>query len=74
MSISIRILHTDDTITTASVDGSDYVADFTRLRKADPTIAAIRIDGRPHYQWVGHYTQEHISAVAFRERNDTDNW
>ena len=86
MQHTARILHTNGavttkTITTAELSGAGLTRDglmpaCSALRKDDPTVAAVRVavPGFADYEWVGNYTQEHMSAVVAREHAGTSNW
>ena len=71
MIIHAHTLHIDGTVTKAIVDMPRYrkassalVTYGTQARKADPTVAAIRSsETGDHYQWIGHYTPEHMAAI-----------
>ncbi len=71
MILNARLLHTDLTIETMQIKMPRYrkatnavVKVGTTLRAADPTIAAIRTtETGGCYEWVGHYTPEHMAAT-----------
>ncbi|MCK6414765.1 MAG: hypothetical protein L6Q63_04280 [Giesbergeria sp.] len=88
MEFIARILHTNGQVTTKTIltppalVGARLTSDglmpaCSDLRKADPSVAAVRIavPGFPDdYEWSGNYTSEHMAAVVARERAGTSNW
>lgn len=77
MKLTIRCLRTDGTVTTTVENAPRYrikmnavVYIGTQMRKADPSIAALRCDEItkagvvPCYTWVGFYTKEHEAAFV----------
>ncbi|AOG21713.1 hypothetical protein [Acidovorax sp. RAC01] len=87
MEFTARILHTNGQVTTkeirtaddlsgARLTGDGLMPACSALRKADQTVAAVKIavPGFADYVWSGHATQEHMAAIVARERAGTDNW
>lgn len=65
-----RVLHTDGTITEQICSVEDdkltdaAVTAGTRLRAADPTVAAVKFaELGDQYVWEGHATTEHLAAA-----------
>ena len=86
MEFTARILHTNGqvstkTIRTPALYGARLTSDglmpaCSDLRKADPTVAAVRVavHGFADYEWSGNYTTEHMAAVVAREHAGINNW
>ena len=69
------------TLTTPDYTGAKLISDglmpaCSALRKADPTVAAVKVavPGFEDYYWEGHATREHLEVAAARERSGTHNW
>lgn len=86
--LQARALHTDGTVKPLTISVPDGVAPgsalngelvsaCTKLRNADPSVAAVRVivpGYEKPYRWMGNYTAEHMAAVVTREGAGTDNW
>lgn len=87
MTLTVRTLHTNGTITTST----EYAPRFrlranalayigARLRAADATVAACRADEItkagiiPSHTWVGHYNAAHHAVSVEHERTGRNNW
>jgi hypothetical protein len=82
MNLTIRTLHTDGSVTTSTETARRYRRSFnalvhigSRLRAADPTVAACRADVGAAYplSWIGSLSALQMAAVARAER-DNPNW
>jgi len=87
MTLTVRTLRTDDTITTRSEVAPRYrkaanalAVIGSRLRDTDPTVVACRADeitpalNVPCWTWMGHYNDVHIAVIAAREREGRNDW
>lgn len=69
--MKVKILRTNQSIKTTEIEvvNNDHIAACTRLRKNDPTIAAVKFISIPNYTWIGNATKEHTSAIAKAEQS-----
>jgi len=86
MELKARVLHTTNLVSEVTLTIPDYtgakltsdglVPACSALRKADPTVAAVKVavPGFEDYYWEGHATREHLEVAAARGRAGTQNW
>jgi hypothetical protein len=80
MTINIRVLHTDGSVTRHTAKAPRYrrtshaaVYVGSELRKRDQTVAALKVEGFGGYVWVGNNNTEQGEANAKAERENI-NW
>lgn len=75
-SLKANVLFTDGTesnidLYTRSASVDDLMVACTALRRDEPRVAEVKVSvpgfDAP-YVWAGHYTSEHMAAIAQRER------
>lgn len=72
--LQANVLHSDGTVLSVTINVTDglkhgsvlnteIVSACTKLRKANPSVAAVRVavpGFEKPYRWMGHYTTEHM--------------